>query len=426
VLARNAERKAVRRPKSEHEKVPQKGKRIGMLVASFRNARAVEKVVLRQEPRAARAANKTGEQETIPDWSGMIKRHDGIKAYIDGDAKANPLPRKDDLRKFGAELFGALFPRSVRNLYDVARTEVKLKGVRLAIVFTSMVNWVADKPWEFAYDPYSQAFLASEDTNFTRNVVTGVPSDAPLRHERVMRILVVVAQPIGMGVLSTEEERAVIERGFRMLIDAGLAEIEILLHATADLLHKHLELRPYDVLHFIGHGEYDSVTEEGCLLFEDLKGGAQRVTAENLREILCHRGIRLVFLNACETGVVGLSQNPLDFNKGIAPRLIAGGIPAVVANQYKVLDVSATDFARRFYWSLAHGSSVGDAAREARVAVSYLIAGECIDWAVPVLYARNPMHPLFERRGIRVKEKAPEEPPCRPRRRPASASAYGM
>jgi len=77
-------------------------------------------------------------------------------------------------------------------------------------------------------------------------------------------------------------------------------------------------------------------------------------------------------------------------NTGAAAALVAGGAPAAVANQYKVLDQSATSFAQFFYWALAQGMSVARAAREARIALKYSIDGETIDWAVPVLYARNP------------------------------------
>jgi hypothetical protein len=38
--------------------------------------------------------------------------------------------------------------------------------------------------------------------------------------------------------------------------------------------------------------------------------------------------------------------------------------------------------------------SIGDAAREARVAVNYQIQGESIDWAVPVVFARDPSERL--------------------------------
>ena len=108
------------------------------------------------------------------------------------------------------------------------------------------------------------------------------------------------------------------------------------------------------------------------------------------RQIVCRRGIRLVCLNACETGRGGRD----DFSRGVAQALIAGGVPAVIANQYPVLDVSATSFSRHFYWALAMGQSIGDAAREARVAVNYSISGEAIDWAVPVVFARNPAQRL--------------------------------
>src|SRR4029453_13559344 len=64
-----------------------------------------------------------------------------------------------------------------------------------------------------------------------------------------------------------------------------------------------------------------------------------------------------------------------------------------------VLDVSATSFAQHFYLSLARGLSVGEAARESLIAVNYSIAGESIDWAVPVVYARDPEAALC-RRGL--------------------------
>jgi hypothetical protein len=140
------------------------------------------------------------------------------------------------------------------------------------------------------------------------------------------------------------------------------------------------------VVHFIGHGEYDRTTDNGFLIFQDDEGNPYKVDEKSIRRILCGRSIRLIFLNACETGQGGSAE----FNSGVAPALVAGGVPIVVANQYSVLDTSATFFAQHFYWSLAQGMEVGQAAREARIAVGYSLTGESIDWAIPVLYARDP------------------------------------
>ena len=129
-----------------------------------------------------------------------------------------------------------------------------------------MISWLADLPWEFAYDVERRNFLATSEVNFTRNVQTTIPADR-IEGRRQLRILVVVAQPLGLAHLSVDEETEVIRSGFKRLIDNNLATVEVLLDATPALLHQVLELadpadqqtaqggvRPYDILHFIGHG----------------------------------------------------------------------------------------------------------------------------------------------------------------------------
>src|SRR5262249_28371081 len=194
------------------------------------------------------------------------------------------------------------------------------------------------------------------------------------------------SQPLQLGRLSIEQEEAVIRSGFEPLREAGLAEIEVLPRATPASLHGYISTGGFSVVHFIGHGEYDRKADRGFLIFQDDSGNSYPVSDRSAKEIFCGRGLRLVFLNACQSGQGGHA----DFNSGIAPALVAGGVPMVVANQYSVLDTSATFFAQHFYWSLAHGLGIGEAAREARIAVNYSLSGESIDWAVPVVYARDP------------------------------------
>jgi len=85
----------------------------------------------------------------------------------------------------------------------------------------------------------------------------------------------------------------------------------------------------------------------------------------------------------------------------VAPALVAAGVPAVVANQYAVLDEAATVFARELYGALARGWTLGDSAREARVAVAHAAGSETLDWAVPVLFARDPRATLSVPRASR-------------------------
>src|ERR1044072_7619327 len=130
---------------------------------------------------------------------------------------------------FGGQLFDTLFQGGLRRLYDEARTRQRN---RLDLVLTSMIPWIAEKPWEFAYDHGRKSFLATEEINFTRNVLTNVPADPIIQTDGPLRILVVSAQPVGMGRLSIEQEVSVIQRGFEPLIEAGLVEVETLARAT--------------------------------------------------------------------------------------------------------------------------------------------------------------------------------------------------
>jgi len=362
--------------------------RTALLIASFRNARVIEPFRANQDERFDR----------------IEAFHQRIKGYVDGDPRVRQLPSEEKLREYGALLFDTLFPGQVRRLYDSARSE--LKDRRLNVCLTSTIGWVAEKPWEFAFDSSRRTFLCTEEVNFIRNSLTAVPADALGPRAGKLRILVVAAQPIGAGELSAADEEAKIRSAFAALEETGLAEVRVEVKVTPRRLHELLTVadvddQPYDVLHFIGHGEYDVASGFGYLLFEDADGRSQELRADTFRQMVARRDIRLVFLNACETGV-GFGERtrperPFDFSRGVAPMLASGGVPAIVANQFKVLDVAATAFAQHFYWALAVGRTLGDAAREARVAVNYSIAGEAIDWAVPVLFARNPDDRLVSR-----------------------------
>jgi CHAT domain-containing protein len=218
-----------------------------------------------------------------------------------------------------------------------------------------------------------------------RNVFGAIPPDAAPSGRGPLRVLVAVAQPRDATPVAARQESTAIHAAFAPLVKAGYAVLDVLPATTPASLHRRLAARRVDVLHFIGHGAYDEKEGTGALLLVDGRGRGTWVESSRLLRILGGRGLRLVVLNACETGRGGRT----DFLRGVAPALLAGGIPAVVANQYKVLDSSATAFARHLYWSLARGHALGAAAREARVAVSYAKGGDPMDWAVPVLYARD-------------------------------------
>jgi hypothetical protein len=357
------------------EPAPARSTDAAQVLATFRSARVVAPFPRRGGEAGAR-------------WQRIIRAHERTLAVLEGRARGRSLPSGKELRDLGRDLFDTLLPGDVRRLYDAARGSQK--GRPLDVVFTSMLDWVADKPWELAYDASRREFLATASVNLVRNAFTAVPAEAPARGRGRLRILAVVSRPRGAAPLDSRTETRDLRAAFSSLAKAGRAEVEVLDRATPLLLQRRLSAGGVDVLHFVGHGAFDEAEREGSILLEDDRGRERSLGAEALRQLLCGRGLRLVFLNACETGRGGR----VDWNRGVAPALVAAGLPAVVANQYAVLDDAATAFARELYAQLAGGRSLGDAAREARVAVARDLGPVRLDWAVPVVFARDPREPL--------------------------------
>jgi hypothetical protein len=354
---------------------PHPSEEAAAILASYRSARVLAPFPRRGGAQGAR-------------WRRIIRVHERTLAVLDGRGRGRGLPQGRELRAFGRDLFETLLPGDVRRLYDVARSQ-RRRGA-LDLVFTSMLDWVADKPWELAFDPSRREFLATSSVNFVRNAYTAVPADAPPRRRGRLRVLVVVSRPRGREPLDARTETSDLRKAFRPLMDAGRAELELVTRPTPAALQRRLAAGDVDVLHFVGHGHFDASEREGFLVLEDERGGPHPLGAEALRQVVCQRGLSLVFLNACETGRGGRS----DWTRGTAPALVAAGVPAVVANQYAVLDVAATLFARELYTQLAARRTLGDAAREARIALARELGASRIDWAVPVVFARDPREPL--------------------------------
>jgi len=314
----------------------------------------------------------------------IVELHERLLRALDGRAPLASLPGERDLVRYGTALFETLFPGDVRRLWDAAVARSPHAPVN--VVLTSALDWIADKPWEFAFDPTRKAFLSHGAATFVRNVFSAIPADPPRPRRGPLRILFAAARPAGLPPVAAKTEEDGIRAAFGTLLRRGAAVLDILPGATAEALHARLRTGRYDVFHFVGHGEYDEAARSGALLLEDARGRTKRLSADSLARLATGRGLLLAVLNACESGRGGRH----DFLRGVAPALAHGGLPAVAANQYRVFDDAAASFAAHFYSSLAEGLPVGAALREGRAGLGTDLEEGTLDWVVPVLYARDP------------------------------------
>lgn len=256
-------------------------------------------------------------------------------------------------------------------------------GLRLRLRLPPALTVV---PWEYVYVDRTggagmDGFLALDPrTPIVRHELLGTPVDAPTLHGDI-RVLAALAEATGLPELDLDAEQR--------LLDEALADLPGMhVETCRDPGFAALQARLADsgVFHFAGHGDFrremgaapGTYTGTGFLALGD-----ERVDATDLALLLRGQGLRLAVLSGCNTG----RRDGCSVWSGIAPALVAAGIPAVVANQFKIQDRCALAFGRQLYQALAGGLPVERAVAAGRIA-AYRADPAGRDWGVPVLYLR--------------------------------------
>lgn len=304
-------------------------------------------------------------------------------ARIFRDLKACEEPPPETVSDLGTKLFNQVFGGEVRRAWDKFQGKILSSegAIRLCLILEDSELW--EWPWEFLRDSRSDFLALSSRISIVRCPAS--LKSLPPRSGPRPRILFVSAHPRGTPKLSSEHEWKSLAACLDELEKAGRIDLERIEHATLSKLRVALK-KPWDVLHFVGHGTFGGNRKEGVLLFEKACGEGSEVSGRLLARILRRREHppRLVVLNACEGGRAG-QDDP--FN-GVAQRLVREGVAAVVAMQFKVSDKAALVFSEAFYEVFAQGAPVDHAVYEGRLA---LLAEEFeAEWGTPVLYLRSP------------------------------------
>jgi hypothetical protein len=294
-------------------------------------------------------------------------------------------------RQFGERLFAAVFSGAIgacllRSLDEAHRNN---KGLRLRLRLDAVPE-IADLPWEFLFSSdLNRYFALSDQTPIVRYL------DLPQREQNLgvqtpLHILTVVSNPQGVQPLDVEGEWSRLQVALADLHRSKRLFLERLPRATVAALQGRLRQTDAHILHFIGHGVFDADNHVAGLSFEDEAGKHMMVTAEQLGTLLNdQKSLRLVYLNACETG----RNHSAEVFSGVAQTLVRQGILAVLAMQFAVSDVAAQALSYEFYRALADGAAVDTAVSEARKAL--FVAGDELEWATPVLFSRSPDGHLF-------------------------------
>jgi hypothetical protein len=296
------------------------------------------------------------------------------------------------LEQVGGELFRAVFQGELLKAFQGCLAKARGgPGLRVRLRLNDVPH-LAGLPWEYLYDAEGRGFLAlSGRTPVVRYLELSEGLDT-LLVEPPLRILAVISTPQGYRELAeADAEWQRLGAALKPLLKSGLIEVERLARPTPEALEARLRTgEPVHVLHFVGHGGFSELREEGVLVFEDENGKGVPMGGPSLAYLLQdHPSLRLAVLNACN-GARASRENTF---AGTAQVLVQHGVPAVIAMQSEVMDETACSFAEKFYRGLAAGLPVDACVGEVRRA---LAEERNPEWGTPVLYLRATDGRLFQ------------------------------
>ncbi|MDM0116135.1 CHAT domain-containing protein [Variovorax sp. J22R133] len=293
---------------------------------------------------------------------------------------------------FGAELFEALFQGECRDVFMATDSLAQMTadtGVRIRLSMNLQqpgMAEVASLPWELMCRKGHRPLVVSAASPLVRSLDAPRPIQ-PRPFVAPLRILTLMSNPKGSSPLDLAAERVRIEQNWARL--PGV-QVDFVRPVRAMVLSQ-LARFDYHVIHYMGHGDFDA-DEGGTLLLEHEDGSAEPVNGDEFAAWLADEPLRLVFLNACNTGATNARHGAHPF-AGIATALIRERVPAVVAMQFPISDQAAIAFAQTFYERIAQGFPVDAAVAEGR---KVLYSSKHSEWATPVLYMRSRDGLLFE------------------------------
>jgi hypothetical protein len=293
----------------------------------------------------------------------------------------------DDLTDLGVALY-QLLPESLREGLPRLLQHALDKRRVVRIIFEARAGDYADRllglPWEILFFEQLRTYLGLMPRVLIVRRLLDTVRRVPVALAPSFNILHIIADmpkyPIDAGLQRAEREA--------LTQVAGSPDAYTLVAApgSVERVREALQARPYQVVHFLGHGISDSIyTEQGYLLFAGADQQPQLVTGEQFQHLLSVRpDVQLVTLNACHSASAAASA--------VAIQLVHSGIPFVIAIQAEMLQSAAEAFTKTFYRELRSSGIVELALASGRIAVAAAVPS-AIDWSLPVVYTSVGVEP---------------------------------
>lgn len=313
------------------------------------------------------------------------------------DSALDPTPGiaadvEDELLELGERLFREVFGQPGASAVAAAMS-ARRGALRIEIVADTLL---ADSlPWELLRDPAEKVNLALQVSALTRTTSRALPRTDSQERQGPVRLLLVISRPGGTDDTPFRSVAGPVVR--QLAANRGAIQIEVLRPPTFERLQEvldeaHRNGRPFDLVHFDGHGIFDLQSRRCYLMFHGDDADGTRVTGELLGAQLADAGVPMLVMNACRSAF-GHHQQVYG---SIAREVLECGVGGVVAMRFNVYVKTAALFVAALYRALASGIDLATAVTVARRTLADPQRARSPreramhDWYVPALYQSRP------------------------------------
>jgi hypothetical protein len=255
----------------------------------------------------------------------------------------------------------------------------RLKKTGQANLMLNIDDKLVHIPWELLYD--GKEFLCHR-FSVGRSVSTQQAVSVVVRALHRPLKMQILADPRGDLKAAYEEGVAIKNEvaSFEDWLDVSLKTTDI----TTDYAKG--KIRNFDIVHYAGHAQHNAEHPEqsGWLLKDGRLSATEIMTMAGSRPMPA-----LVFSNACQTGQTETWKLDEDFSTrifGVANAFLLSGVQHYIGTFWEIPDEAGALFARSFYRSLVGGATIGEAMRQARIALIQKYGEDTIVWASYMLY----------------------------------------
>jgi len=295
--------------------------------------------------------------------------------------------KQDDYRVLGDTLYKILMqdPEVKKFFLPEFKSIYRDKQMRcqISLEFDSDMYRLAALPWEYLRIEENKednipSFFIAADTNrqydIIRTIDDGIQGElVDFKNQREINVIAVsvnaadkfVDKPAFTEMLTRLNRKFMLENSSDSKFNFIPIEDPVFRQFSETLEEQVQSLPGPYVLHFFGHAKMQD--EKSSLGFMNDSGNIDWIESQRFAAIFSpanknnlSRNPALIVLQACESGQVN------DEGKGLAADLVRQGIPAVVAMQNEITEVTSHSFMSRFYEDLIKGDDVAQAVTKGR------------------------------------------------------------